>query len=293
MLASLFRQPLTHLSEKLKYNLFAALTGLALASTPLGASAATGVYQELILSLDVSGSIDVNEYNLQRNGWFNAFSDPAIKAKLFSPAVLSAGGTAIGVAQWSSAGEQTMAIPTMAIFDDTSYANFLSQLNTMPRIYNGATCVSCGINVAINDIVNNGFTTPAGEPNRMVIDLSGDGFNNDGGDPLAEKAEAERLGIVINALAIEDSRLVPYFESNVATMATAINGGTKAGFVDLATSFVEFDKAALAKLAKEMAPPPRSTSVPAGLPILGAGAAFGSIRKMRHLSSQLQGYPKA
>jgi hypothetical protein len=293
MLFSPSRKPRTHLRSTFKNSLFSALTGIALAAAPLGASAATSVYQELILSLDVSGSISGSEYVLQRDGWYNAFSDPAIKAKLFSPAVLSAGGTAIGVAQWSGSGEQTMAIPTMAIVDDSSYNSFLGQLNSMPRIYGGSTCVSCGINVAINDIVNNGFTTPAGEPNRMVIDLSGDGSNNSGGDPLIAKANAESLGIVINVLAIEDPNLVPYFQSNVATMATAINGGTKAGFVDLASSFAEFDKAALTKLAKEMAPPPRANAVPAGLPILGAGAALGSIRKLRRLSGQLQGRAQA
>jgi hypothetical protein len=291
MLAFLSCYSRTRLRSKFKLSLFAALTGLAVNAAPLGASAATAVYQELILSLDVSGSIDMNEYDLQRNGWYNAFSDPVIKAKLFSPSVISAGGTAIGVAQWSSDGEQAMAIPTMAIVDDTSYNLFLNQLNVMPRLYMGATCVSCGMNVGINEILSNGFLTPAGVPNRMVIDLSGDGSNNDGGDPLTERAIAESNGIVINALAIEDPTLVSYFQNNVATMATAINGGTKAGFVELAASFAEFDKAALTKLSKEMDPP--STSAPAGLPILGAAAAFSSIRKMRHFSSQLQGCEKA
>jgi hypothetical protein len=222
---------------------------------------------------------------LQRKGWYDAFLDPAIKARLFSEAVLNGGGTAIGVAQWSSNGQQSMVIPTMAITDETSYNAFLSQLDTMPRVYFGSTCVSCGMNVGINEIISNGFTTPVGVPNRMVIDLSGDGSNNSGGDPLIQRASAENYGIIINALAIEDPGLVAYFQNNVATMATAVNGGTKAGFVEFAASFVQFDEAAKTKLSREMPPP---TQAPAGLPILGAAAAFGSIRKMRHLSSQLR-----
>lgn len=254
-----------------------------------GALAQTSVYRELILSIDVSGSIDMNEYDLQKNGWKMAFSDPGIKASLFKPEVISAGGSAIGVAQWSSFGEQTMAIPTMRIFDDASYNSFISQLDSMSRVYGGSTCVSCGMDVAINDILTNGFVTPAGVAGRLVVDLSGDGSNNDGPDPLGQKAIAESNGIIINALAIEDPFLVTYYQNNVATIATAINGGTPAGFVLFADNFANFQAAATTKLGKEL----NDTQVPAGLPIFGVATAFGSIRKMRQLSSRLQNFAGA
>lgn len=270
-----------------------AITGLMAGGIASGAVAQTNVYRELILSIDVSGSVDTFEYDLQKNGWKNAFSDPGIKASLFKPEVISAGGSAIGVAQWSSLGEQTMAIPTMRIFDDASYNSFISQLGSMTRIYGGSTCVSCGMDVAINDILTNGFVAPAGVAGRLVVDLSGDGANNDGPNPLGQKAIAEANGIIINGLAIESPSLVTYYQDNVATMATAINGGTPAGFVLFADSFTNFETAAINKLGREMNGGPSSTAVPAGLPLFGVAAAFGSIRKMRQFSSRLQNFAKA
>lgn len=271
---------------KSKQNLLMACAGLLVGLLPQAAFAQTSVYRELILSIDVSGSISTTEFNLQKSGWYNAFSSAPIKNSLLAPEVLGAGGTAVGVAQWSSFAQQQMVIPTMAISDEAAYNSFLSQLNSMPRLYAGNTCVSCGMDVGINDILTNAFVTPAGVPNRQIIDLSGDGANNSGPAPSGQRTRAEANGIVINALAIEDPALVPYFQTNVATIATAINGGTNPGFVEFAGGFANFEAAANRKLYKEL-------QVPAGLPFFGVAAAFGSIRKLRQCSADLQRVPKA
>jgi hypothetical protein len=141
---------------------------------------------------------------------------------------------------------------------------------------------------AITAINTNSYVSA--RPNGKVIDISTDGEGNTvsggkgGKANLADAAAAaktqrglaEASGIIINGLGVGTSAST-FLTNNVVTMA---NGANKAGFVQAATGFPEFEQAITSKLIREVGPGP-GDSVPGPLPVLGAAAAFGFSRKLR------------
>ena len=271
----------------------------AIAITLLGGAqqsqaAPINVFQELFLSLDVSGSIDPNEFTLYKQGYVNAFNNQLVKDQIAS--TFSGGGLAIAVGQWSTKAFTPPVINWRHITDlevdgvngGTSLKSFRTALSTMVRQGDEWTCVDCGMAAAITAINTNSYVSA--RPNGKVIDISTDGEGNTvsggkgGKANLADAAAAaktqrglaEASGIIINGLGVGTSAST-FLTNNVVTMA---NGANKAGFVQAATGFPEFEQAITSKLIREVGPGP-GDSVPGPLPVLGAAAAFGFSRKLR------------
>jgi hypothetical protein len=250
------------------------------------------VFQELFLSLDVSGSISTSNFNLYRNGYVNAFSNAAVQAKIAD--TFDKGGLAIAVGQWSDTAFSPPVIDWNHITDlttngvngGTSLSSFIAALSTMPRQGSSLTCIDCGMNAAITEInTNDYFTTRA---NGRVIDISTDGEGNveacNNTNSITQcsqnrRAQAVASNIIINGLGVGASAST-FLTNNVVT---PLNGATKAGFVETASDFDQFEAAITNKLIREVGPPGPGPgdSVPGPLPILGAGAAFGFSRKLR------------
>jgi hypothetical protein len=91
---------------------------------------------------------------------------------------------------------------------------------------------------------------------RRVIDVSGDGSNNNGRPVTAARDEAVASGVTINGLPILaiESQLDEYYQNNVV--------GGPGAFVVPTANFETFAKAIQAKLVKEIAagPEPRRTA---------------------------------
>ena len=251
------------------------------------------VFQELFLSLDVSGSISNSNFNLYKNGYIAAFNNPDVQAKISETFAFGRGGLAIAVGQWSTTAFSPPVIDWQHITDlttdgvngGTSLNTFLTALNGMGRQGSSTTCVDCGMAAAITEInTNDYFTTRA---NGRVIDISTDGVGNTtagncGGVVACAQTQrglAEASNIIINGLGVGASAST-FLTNNVVT---PLNGATKAGFVQTASDFDQFETAITNKLIREVGPPGPGPgdSVPGPLPILGAGAAFGFSRKLR------------
>jgi hypothetical protein len=271
----------------------------AIAITLLGGAqqskAATNVFQELFLSLDASGSIDNTEFALYKNGYVSAFQDAAVQTQIAETFAFGRGGLAIAVGQWSTTAAPTLAIDwkhitsldTDGVNGGTSLNSFITALQNMNRQggIGTATCIDCGMLAAITAIDTNSFTTT--RANGRVIDISTDGVGN---RDLAscptqgnfaqcakdQRASAVAKNIIINGLGVGASAS-GFLTANVAT---PLNGGTKAGFVQTASNFDDFEAAITTKLIREVGPGPED-SVPGPLPVLGAAAAFGFSRKLR------------
>ena len=99
----------------------------------LGGANATPVSVELALLVDVSGSVNGTEYNLQKTGYINAFNDPTLQAAIAS----LTGGIAVTYIEWSGASEQAQLVGWTHIFDSTSAANFATAVQGTSRAYNG------------------------------------------------------------------------------------------------------------------------------------------------------------
>ncbi len=265
----------------------------AIAITLLGGAqqskAATNVFQELFLSLDVSGSISNSEFNTYKQGYVNAFQDAAVQTKIAETFAPGRNGLAIAVGQWSRIAAPSLSVGWTHITDQTSLDSFIAALNGMGRVSESVigetTCIDCGMLAAINEINNNLFETT--RANGRVIDISTDGAGNveacNDTSSISQcsrnrRAQAVASNIIINGLGI-GSNASTFLSNNVITPA---NAPAKAGFVETADDFGDFQRAITEKLIREVNPTPGPTdSVPGPLPVLGAAAAFGFSRKLR------------
>lgn len=197
----------------------------------------------LVLAVDVSLSIDDEEFALQRAGYAAAFRNARVVD------AITAGGTgamAVTYLQWSGAGEQRQIIGWRVIRDTASSASFAEELATAERLVaSGSTSISGAIDASAKLLRESGFPT-----GRRVIDISGDGYNNSGRLPTYARDEAVADGITINGLAIlkNEPQLEGYYERNVM--------GGKGAFVLKAEDFGDFAQAILGKLVREIADSP-------------------------------------
>lgn len=229
---------------------FAFLAALTLLQA--GPALAVPADLELALLVDVSGSISDGEFNLQKTGYANAFQNPVLINAIQAGSI---GSIAATLVYWSSSNQQQQAVPWTLINDAVTGNAFAAAINATARPFSGLTSISAALNFATNNlnVEANGF-----EGTRRVIDLSGDGTNNDGPALPPARAAALLKYDTINALAIQDPALVAYFQANVV--------GGPGAFVDFVSSFPEFQQAIQDKLIREVTPVPE----PGTLMLLGS-----------------------
>jgi hypothetical protein len=129
------------------------------------------------------------------------------------------------------------------INDAESAEEFSDRMAGVPRvIFGGGTSLSGAIDYARTLFRNAGY-----EPQRRVIDVSGDGINNSGRLVQSARDDAVAAGITINGLAIltEIAGLDRYFNEFMV--------GGPGAFVIAVESFDDFAQAVLNKLIREIA----------------------------------------
>ncbi|MDJ0532096.1 MAG: DUF1194 domain-containing protein [Xenococcaceae cyanobacterium MO_207.B15] len=131
------------------------------------ASPDTTVDVELVLSVDVSGSISSREFNLQRDGYANAFRDPQVIAAIES----LPNGLAVTLQYWSNSPHE--AIGWYLVTDAATARNFADAIENAPRPSYGSTGLADAITTAKNLLLTNIY-----EGKSLVIDVSGDGLDN-------------------------------------------------------------------------------------------------------------------
>ena len=191
------------------------------------------------LAIDVSGSVSQDRMMLQRQGYSDALCHPG-----FLEAVRSglAGRVALTFVQWSEARRQDQSVGWQVIDDAVSARRFAEAITAADRPIPGWTSISAAIDYSRRLIAASGFTAQ-----RRVIDISGDGSNNDGRDVGAARDDAVAAGITVNGLPIVEVEpgLEDYYRRNVI-------GGVGA-FVVVAHDIDAFADAVLRKLLVEVA----------------------------------------
>lgn len=250
------------------------------------------VTMELMLSVDVSGSINSYEYNLQKQGYINAFRNPNVQQAI----ELLPDGLAVAIETWSTGVNRTSSwykITTAA--EAESFANVISStLNQSSG--SGATNVTEALRSASSKLVTNPY-----DGDVLVIDISGDGFDNMAinsssgrcgysvGTPVeqvfclplqAARDNAVTNGIIINGLPIvsknvqrdRQHELAPYYRNNVigglnpSTGGTTKSNGEPVSFIQVAQDFENFADAVAIKIEEEIlttieiAPPPTTSN---------------------------------
>jgi hypothetical protein len=215
---------------------------------------ATPVAAELLLLVDVSGSINNSEFLLQRTGYANAFLDAAVQTLIAD----TPGGIAASLVYWSGAGQQSVAVGWTLLTDGSSADAFSTAIAAAGRPFNGNTAVQSALNYG-GPLFANDF-----EGSRLIIDISGDGAdNNSPGGLLPTGGRDNALGAgvtTINGLVIGGSAAVAnYYTNNVI-------GGVNAQLFT-ASSFADFDRALVEKITFEVSEIPE----PSVLLMLGSG----------------------
>ena len=178
--------------------MIASLTGivaLALSSTVTVASAQQDpVDIELVLAVDVSWSMDVDEQQLQRDGYVAAFRDPTLIR-----AIQQGGWGAIAVTyvEWAGSGLRDVIVPWTIVRDAKTAHAFADQLDREPAGRLRRTSISGAMATAQSLFGGNPYRGL-----RRVVDISGDGPNNQGLPVTVLRDKLVEAGITINGLPI-------------------------------------------------------------------------------------------
>ncbi len=200
---------------------------------------AVAVDLALVLAIDVSGSVSDQRLRLQLQGYIDAFRAPALtRAVRGGPA----GRIAVTLVEWSDFGHQDQTVPWHVIADAGDARGFANAIVRATLSGPGWTSLSGAIGFSAALLRRSGFRA-----RRWVIDISGDGVNNDGPPVTAARDAAVAAGITINGLPIValDRSLASYYRRNVI--------GGPGAFVEVARTIDSFAAAVLRKLLMEVA----------------------------------------
>jgi hypothetical protein len=219
------------------------LCAILLAVVPAaGPHAQTGVDLELVLAVDVSGSVNEARFELQKRGYVAAFRNPRLWQAIQSG---SSQRIAVTMLQWTGPALQVQVVPWQLIGGEASMQALADAIEAVPRqLFGGGTSISGAIDYAMGL-----FAKAESRGARRVIDISGDGPNNRGRPVTEARDEAIKAGVSINGLPILalEPTLDQYYLNNVI-------GGPNA-FVIAAQSYETFADAILKKLIAEIAEP--------------------------------------
>ena len=226
----------------------ACLFALLVAALPALAQDKKEVDLSLAMAIDISGSIDPDEAKLQREGYVQAFRDPVIvRAILGGPN----GRIAVAYYEWSDSWMQKLLVDWTLLDSEAAIAAFANRLAELPISIARRTSISGAIRYAIPLFGRSPY-----EPARKVLDISGDGSNNDGGLVTDMRYEALRERIVINGLPIMNDRPNPFGFPNETDLDRyylhCVTGGPRS-FVEVASNFEDFPRAVRKKLLQEVA----------------------------------------
>lgn len=227
---------------------------LLFALAPLRAGAETAVDLELVLTNDVSRSIDAFEHRLQREGYARALTNPDVVAAITSG---PRGRIALTYVEWSGSGEQAVLVDWMIIDSKAAAAKFASAVLEAPRAFFGSTSVSGAIDYSVRLFGQKGI-----KGDRRVIDVSGDGPNNNGRPSYAARDDAVKAGITINGLAILNDRpsRPPWPEQPVDEHYRQQVIGGQGAFMLVVKGFQSFGEGIRQKLLREVAERPGATA---------------------------------
>lgn len=213
----------------------------------LAASPAAACRLALQLALDVSGSVDGGEYRLQLDGLAWALEEAEVREALLA---MPAAPVAVSVYEWSGRDSRRVIADWQAMRDEADVAALAGRLRSTAR-------QKASVSTAIGSALAFGLARLQAGPDcaRVVIDVSGDGRNNDG--PRPQDVRPELGGIVVNALVVgpgytqargamadETEELVRYFRQNVILGPDF--------FVEVADGYDDFARTMKRKLLKEL-----------------------------------------
>lgn len=194
----------------------------------------------LALAMDVSRSIDASDFVIQTEGLALALEDREVQR-----AILKGGGTvALAIFQWSGASHQE-------ILQDWTLVDGPEALDRVIWAVRAARRPETRQLTALGEAMRFGVELLARAPacDRRVLDVAGDGQNNEGIGVTILRKEVDFGGLTVNGLAIgeHEQGLTRYFQDQVI--------GGPGAFVEVAPRQVDFPPAMRRKLLRELSGP--------------------------------------
>jgi len=215
------------------------------------ARAAEQVDLLLVLASDVSRSVDSRKFQLQREGYAAALSNPRVIDAIRSG---PHGKIAICFVEWSGATSLKLVIDWTVVSDAASARKIGDQMVELPRSFADRTSISAGLEFSMAQLERAPYQAV-----RRTIDVAGDGTNNSGRDISSVRDEVLAKGVTINGLVILSETPLPwnpehtnppggldeYYRRNVT--------GGPGSFVMVAENHNSFGQAIIKKMIAEIA----------------------------------------
>ena len=223
-----------------------ALPGAIAALPPAVAAQVGEVDLLLVLAVDASGSIDPDEFRLQREGYAEALSHPSVLAAIRGK---PRGAIAVAMVEWGSPGGAATVVEWTRLTDPASARGLAEAVLAAPRSPQGYNAIGDALDHCAELLRAAPFRAP-----ERVIDLSGDGPDLRSLRPARlARDEAVAAGITINALAVAAAGQVTRLGEPLAeTYRREVIGGPGA-FVITAEDRRDIARALRAKLVREIA----------------------------------------
>jgi hypothetical protein len=214
---------------------------------------------ELVIAVDVSLSMDLDEQRLQRDGYVMAFRDPEVHKAITSG---PNGRIAVTYVEWAGPPTQQVVMPWTVIDGAQAAGAFADRLEGAPISRARMTSISAALQYS-----GRLFESSGAKGIRRVIDVSGDGPNNAGYPVVPVRDELVAKGIVINGLPIMLKLAQGFFDLAELDLyyADCVIGGTGSFMIPIKQRH-EFQTATRRKLLLEISgyePPARVVRVQA------------------------------
>ncbi len=206
----------------------------------LAAPAGADCRLALALAVDVSRSIDSQDYVIQTDGLAGALADKDVRAAIFGPE----GRVALAIYYWSGRGYQDLVQPWVILDSPEALDAAIREVRRTPR-------PEAPLATALGDALSYGLDLMADAPDceRRVIDVAGDGQNNEGISVARTYEREDFTGITVNGLATgeHEADIVDYYQGEL------IRG--PGAFVEVAPSQTDYPDAIRRKLLRELEGP--------------------------------------
>ena len=231
---------------------------LVLAAGMAGAEAGDEpVDVELVLAVDVSLSMSPEELEIQRAGYAAALTDPTVVKAILEGVHAK---IALTYVEWAGDATQRVLVPWQVIASEEDAKRFAGQITATPSRSARRTSISAALSYAAGLFENSGFSGM-----KRVIDVSGDGPNNQGGPVDRARDEVIAQGVTINGLPLMTNgggfagmfdvvNLDEYYENCVI--------GGPGAFVISVNDWSQFPEAVRRKLVMELAAAPADIEAP-------------------------------
>jgi hypothetical protein len=161
---------------------------------PQGARADAEVDLALVIGVDISYSMDMDELALQRQGFAEAFRAAQVHDAIRRGML---GKIAVVYFEWAGAWDQRVVVPWTVLDGPDSAGSFAEKVAAQPVRRAQRTSISGAIDFGMKLLGESGV-----EATRRVMDISGDGPNNQGRPVVSARNEAVAQGVTINGLPV-------------------------------------------------------------------------------------------